>query len=69
MTVEFGPDGPKSQGILTYSQSANPESPFRSDQTRAYSQKTWDDLLFTEAAIEAATVSRTTVSDRMTVSE
>ncbi|OYX51123.1 MAG: hypothetical protein B7Y90_02205 [Alphaproteobacteria bacterium 32-64-14] len=63
MTVEFGPDGPKSQGILTYSQSTDDASPFRSDQTRAYSAKQWDDLLFTEEAVEAATVSRKTVSE------
>lgn len=63
MAVEFGPEGPKSQGILTYSQSTDPASPFRSDQTRAYSAKQWDDLLFTEEAVEAATVSRKTVSE------
>ncbi|MEZ6030199.1 MAG: penicillin acylase family protein [Hyphomonadaceae bacterium] len=63
MTVEFTPDGPKSQGILTYSQSTNPTSPFYSDQTHAYSEKKWDDLLFTEEAVEAATVSRETISE------
>jgi len=63
MTVEFTPDGPKSQGILSYSQSTNPASPFYSDQTHAYSEKKWDDLLFTEEAVEAATVSRKTVSE------
>ncbi len=63
MTVEFGPEGPRSQGILTYSQSTDPASPFRSDQTRAYSAKQWDDLLFTEEAVEAATVSRKTVTE------
>lgn len=63
MTVEFTADGPKSQGILSYSQSTNPNSPFYSDQTQAYSKKEWDDLLFTEAAVEAATVSRKTVSE------
>jgi acyl-homoserine-lactone acylase len=63
MTVEFTPEGPKSQGILSYSQSTNPASPFHSDQTRAYSQKQWDDLLFSEEAVEAAVVSRKTVSE------
>lgn len=63
MTVEFTADGPKSQGILTYSQSVNPASPFHSDQTNAYSKKEWDDLLFSEEAVEAATVSRKTVSE------
>jgi acyl-homoserine-lactone acylase len=63
MTVEFTPEGPRSQGILTYSQSTDPTSPFYSDQTRAYSGKQWDDLLFTEAAVEAATVSRQSLSE------
>jgi acyl-homoserine-lactone acylase len=63
MTVEFTPDGPKSQGILTYSQSVNPNSPHYSDQTKLYSQKGWDDLRFTEAAVEAGTISRKTVSE------
>lgn len=63
MTVEFTADGPKSQGILTYSQSTDPTSPFHSDQTRAYSQKQWDDLLFSEEAVEAAVVSRKTVTE------
>ncbi len=63
MTVEFTADGPKSQGILTYSQSTDPASPFHSDQTRAYSAKQWDDLLFSEEAVEAAVVSRKTVSE------
>ena len=63
MTVEFGPNGPKSQGILTYSQSTNPASPFHSDQTRVYSDKKWDDLLFTEEAVKAATVSTKTITE------
>ena len=63
MTVEFTPNGPKSQGILTYSQSVNPNSPFYSDQTKAYSGKQWDDLRFTEAEVEAGTVSRKTITE------
>ncbi len=63
MTVEFTPNGPKSQGILTYSQSVNPNSPHYSDQTKAYSKKEWDDLRFSEAAVEAGTVSRKTISE------
>ncbi|MGD2131541.1 MAG: penicillin acylase family protein [Maricaulaceae bacterium] len=58
MTVEFTPDGPVSEGILTYSQSTNPNSPHFSDQTWLYSEKGWDDLLFEPEAVEAATVSR-----------
>jgi hypothetical protein len=32
-------------------------------QTRLYSQKGWDDLRFTEAAVEAGTLSRKTISE------
>ena len=39
---------PESRAILTYSQSANPASPYYADQTRLYSQKRWLDLLFCE---------------------
>ncbi|MEZ5937439.1 MAG: penicillin acylase family protein [Hyphomonadaceae bacterium] len=63
MTVEFTPDGPKSEGILTYSQSTNPNSPWYSDETRLYSNKGWDDLRFTDAAVEEGTVSRTEISE------
>lgn len=63
MAVEFTPTGPKSQGVLSYSQSTNPGSPFYSDQTKLYSGKGWDDLLFTEAAVEAAVASRKTIRE------
>ena len=39
---------PESRAILTYSQSANPSSPYFADQTRLYSQKRWLDMLFCE---------------------
>jgi acyl-homoserine-lactone acylase len=57
MAVEFTPRGPISQGVLSYSQSTNPTSPNAADQTRLYSQKGWDDLNFTPAAIRKAAVS------------
>jgi acyl-homoserine-lactone acylase len=63
MTVEFTPKGPVSQGLLTYSQSTNPASPHAADQTRLYSQKGWDDLRFTEAAVAAGTLSRTVIEE------
>ena len=63
MTVEFTPNGPKSEGILSYSQSVNPNSPHYSDQTHAYSRKQWDDLRFSEAAVEAGTITRKTISE------
>lgn len=56
--VEFTDDGPKSEGILTYSQSTDPTSPHYSDQTWLYSRKGWDDLLWADEAVEANTVSR-----------
>jgi acyl-homoserine-lactone acylase len=63
MTVEFTPEGPKSQGVLSYSQSTNPNSPHYSDQTLLYSGKGWDDLRFSDADVEAGTVSRKTISE------
>ncbi len=63
MTVEFTDAGPRSEGILTYSEATDPTSPHHSDQTRLYSQEGWDDLLFTDAAVEAATVSRIMLSE------
>ncbi|MBU6318165.1 MAG: acylase [Alphaproteobacteria bacterium] len=63
MAVEFTPEGPISQGVLTYSQSTDPTSPNYSDQTKLYSDKGWDDLRFSETAIEAGLVSKTVVSE------
>lgn len=57
--VEFTEQGPKSEGFLTYSQSTDSTSPHYSDQTRLYSGKGWDDLLWSPEAVAAATVSRT----------
>lgn len=64
MTVEFTDKGPISQGVLAYSQSANPDSPNAADQTRLYSQKGWDDLRFTEAAVRDGAVSRIVLTGR-----
>ncbi len=41
--------------ILTYSQSANPESPFFADQTRMFSKKQWVDVPFCPDDVRAAT--------------
>ncbi|MEJ7715639.1 MAG: penicillin acylase family protein [Thermoleophilaceae bacterium] len=43
--------------ILTYSQSANPESPFFADQTRMFSNKRWVDVPFCRDEVRAATLS------------
>ncbi|WP_282767096.1 acylase [Actinoplanes sandaracinus] len=53
MAVELGPHGPSGRQILTYSQSANPNSPWYADQTRLYSRKGWDTVKYTEAQITA----------------
>ncbi len=63
MTVEFTDHGPVSQGLLTYSESSNPASPHYGDQTRLYSQKGWDDLRFSEAAVKAGTISRKVIAE------
>ncbi len=56
--VEFTDDGPKSEGILTYSQSTDSTSPHHTDQLELYARKGWDDLLWADEAVEANTVSR-----------
>ncbi|WP_229399577.1 acylase [Micromonospora okii] len=53
MTVELGRNGPSGRQILTYSQSANPNSPWYADQTRLYSGKGWDTIKFTERQLRA----------------
>ena len=63
MAVEFTDKGPISQGVLTYSQSTNPNSPHFADQTRLYSQKGWDDLRFSEKAVIAWTLSRRVIQE------
>ncbi len=57
MAVEFTDKGPVSQGVLSYSQSTDPASANFGDQTKLYSQKGWDDLRFTQAAVKAGAVS------------
>jgi acyl-homoserine-lactone acylase len=64
MAVEFTDKGPVSQGVLSYSQSANPDSPHAADQTRLYSKQGWDDLHFTEDAVRKGAVSRVVLKGR-----
>ena len=60
MTVEYSDEGVRSEGLLTYSQSTDPTSPYFGDQTELYSQKGWDALHFDlEDARAAAMSSRT----------
>lgn len=61
--VEFTDRGPISQGLLSYSQSTDPTSPHYSDQTELYSRKGWDDLLWRDDAVEAATLTRLKLSE------
>ena len=63
MTVEFTDDGPRSEGVLSYSQSTNPRSPYYADQTLLYSREGWDDLRFTRAAVVEGTVKRSVVRE------
>jgi acyl-homoserine-lactone acylase len=65
MAVEFTDQGPVSQGVLTYSQSTNPDSPHFGDQTELYSKKGWDDLRFTPAAVKAGAVTTLHLSEKI----
>ena len=51
--VEFEADGPKAEAVLSYGQSAHPDSPHYGDQTRLYAAEAWWPLPFTEAEIAA----------------
>jgi acyl-homoserine-lactone acylase len=53
MVTGFTAAGPRSQAILTYSQSTDPTSPFFADQTRMFSRKQWVRMRFSEADIRA----------------
>lgn len=51
--VTWDERGPQAEGILTYSQSSNPDSPHFNDQTRLYARGQWVKLPYTEAQITA----------------
>jgi acyl-homoserine-lactone acylase len=53
MATELTPQGPRTRTILTYSESANPDSAHYSDQTVLFSHKQWVTERFTEAQINA----------------
>jgi acyl-homoserine-lactone acylase len=61
--TEFTDNGPVSRGILVYSQSPNPASPYYADQTMKFSQKEWVDLPFTEDEVAAAAESTLNLSE------
>jgi len=52
-SVTFDEQGPVAQGMLTYSQSTDPASPWYADQTLVYSRKEWPTLPFTQERIKA----------------
>ena len=64
--MEFTDDDSKAQGILTYSQSNNPESPHFDDQTRLFSEKQFRIMLFTEEEIQAHKLSEQTITTKVT---
>jgi acyl-homoserine-lactone acylase len=51
--VSFEPQGPQAQGLLAPSESTEPGSAYRRDQTQAFSAKHWAVLPFTQQQIEA----------------
>lgn len=51
--LQYTDAGPEGRAILTYSQSAEPDSPWFSDQTEMFSQKQWRPMLWNEADILA----------------
>lgn len=53
MCMQYTDDGPEARALLTYSQSAEPDSPWFSDQTERFSQKQWRPILWHEADIAA----------------
>lgn len=63
MAVEFTEDGPFAEGLLSYSQSTNPNSPHFADQTRAYSQKAWDRMPYYPAEVRAEAVSTLVIEE------
>lgn len=58
MTTGFGANGPEASGILTYSLSNNPNSPYYSDQTQLFSNKQWLQLPFHRKDVESAATRR-----------
>ncbi|WP_434563364.1 acylase [Pseudomonas sp. Z5-35] len=51
--VTFDGNGPNAQGVLAFSLSSDPSSPYSADQTQAFSNQQWSVLPFTEQQIKA----------------
>lgn len=59
--VDLQPGCPRMRTFVTYGQSGNPESPYFSDQTKAYSAKQLNDLPFCERDAAAEAISKLTL--------
>ncbi|MBP9033063.1 MAG: penicillin acylase family protein [Pseudomonadales bacterium] len=57
--TEFTREGPVSRGILSYSQTPNPDSPHYADQTRMFAEKRWLELPFRVEDVAAKAVAET----------
>jgi len=53
MVVELDKQGPRCQGIASFSQSSDPDSPYFSDQTVLYSNKVWRPCHYSQTDIQA----------------
>lgn len=53
MTTELTPNGPVSEGIVTYSQATNPASPYYAIMTELYSLKKWVPFAYTAKQLAA----------------
>src|SRR5690606_7975830 len=53
MCMQFTDEGPEAQALLSYSQSAEPDSPWFADQTERFSEKQWRPILWHEQDIAA----------------
>lgn len=52
MAMRFTDDDPEAFAFVTYGQSDDPSSPYHVDQTKAFSDKSWRKVLYTEQDIE-----------------
>jgi acyl-homoserine-lactone acylase len=53
MALEYLPDGPHAQAVVSYSESSDPASPHYADQTHLFSESKYRPVLFTEDEIKA----------------
>ncbi|NGP53952.1 penicillin acylase family protein [Thioalkalivibrio sp. XN8] len=61
--LEFTDTGPRGFGLVSYSQSVDPDSPYFNDQNLRYSNKDFRQLWFTEADIAANLVEEITITE------